>query len=205
MSQQHRSVQQALLASAVLLILVPLVRADEEADHNALRKMRATYEDALNNNDLSKIKPMLADGFSGVMLSGQEVKSFEDLQGFWNMVLGMVGKGGTHHVKVVADHTDFFGDVGISRGYNEESFHTADGKDYAFTAPWTAVTRRQNGEWKIFRAHSGLNPMDNVIVTEIVRRAKLLFGLSGLAAGLILGLLAGVLLGSKRAPRPSAA
>jgi ketosteroid isomerase-like protein len=164
----------------------PLQQSDE-ADHDALRKIRSTYEDALNNRDLEKIKPLLADGFSGVVLSGDEVRTFEDIQAFMNKVWEMTGEGGRHHVNVVADHTDLFGDLAVGRGHNEESFHTPDGKDYAFQAPWTVVARRQNGEWKIFRVHTGLNPMDNVIVTEIVRRTKVFYGLTALGLGLALG------------------
>ena len=205
MSRPHHSVWQTLSAFAMLLVLPPLVLSGQEADHNALRKLRATYEDALNSNDLTRLKPALADGFSGVMISGEEIKSLEDLQAFWKRIWDKIGPGGSYHVKVITDQTDFFGDVGVSRGYNEEVLRTAAGKEYIIHPRWTAVTRRQNGEWKIFRVHGGLNPVDNVIVTEIVGRAKLLFGLSGLAAGLILGLLFGVLLGKKRTPLPAAA
>ena len=205
MSRQHRTVWRALLAFATLLIVSTVVQADEEADHNALRKLRATYEDALNNNDMTKLKPALADGFSGVMISGDEIKSFEDLQAFWKRVWEMIGAGGSYHVNVVTDQTDFFGDVGVSRGYNEEVFHTAAGKEYVVRPKWTAVTRRQNGEWKIFRVHAALNPIDNVAITEKVYRAGQIFGFSGVAAGLILGLLVGALWGKKRAARPAAA
>ena len=163
------------------------LQQSEEADHDALRKIRAIYEDALNNRDLDKIKPLLADGFSGVVISGDEVRTFEDMQAFMNRVWDMTGEGGRHHVNVVADHTDLFGDLAVARGYNEESFHTADGKDYAFKAQWTVVARRQDGEWKIFRVHSGLNPMDNVIITEIVRRTKVSYGFAALGVGLALG------------------
>jgi hypothetical protein len=85
----------------------PLQQSDE-ADHDALRKIRSTYEDALNNRDLEKIKPLLADGFTGVVVSGDEVRTFEDMQAFMNKVWEMTGVGGRHHVNVVADHTDLF-------------------------------------------------------------------------------------------------
>jgi ketosteroid isomerase-like protein len=204
MSRRHRSVQPALFALATLLVFSSAAVADEEADHNALRKIRATYEDALNNNDLTKVKPLLADGFTGVMISGEEIKSFEDMQAFWKRVWGLIGVGGSYHVKVLTDQTDFFGDVGVSRGYTEEVFHTAAGKEFALRPRWTAVTRRQNGEWKIFRVHAAINPMDNVIVAEIVKRAKLTFGVSGLVAGLLLGLVVGSLWPKKNSPRPAA-
>jgi uncharacterized protein (TIGR02246 family) len=163
---------------------------NEHNDREALRKIRSTYEDALNNRDLEKIRPLLADDFTGVVISGDEVRSFEDIEAFLHKVWGMVGEGGKHHVEIGVDQTDFFGDLAVSRGYNDEVFHTAAGKEYAFRARWTVVARRQNGEWKIYRVHAGLNPMDNVIVTEIVGRAKMTFGLCGLAAGLVLGIAA---------------
>ena len=205
MSRQLRSVRQTLFAFLMLLFLSPVVLADEEADHNALRKLRATYEDALNNNGLTRLKPALADGFTGVMISGEEIKNYEDLQAFWKRVWDMIGSGGSYHVKVITDQTDFFGDVGVSRGYTEEVIRTAAGREYAVRPRWTAVTRRQNGEWKIFRVHAALNPIDNAAITEKVRRAGLVFGFSGLAAGLILGLLVGVIWGKKRFARPAAA
>jgi uncharacterized protein (TIGR02246 family) len=159
----------------------------DEADHNALRKIGATYEDALNSRDPDKIKPLLADGFTGVVVSGDEVRTFEDLQAFLKRVWDQTGEGGRHHVKVVADHTDLFGDLAVARGHIEESFHTSAGQDFAFQARWTVVARRQDGEWKIFRVHAGLNPMDNVIITEIVRRTKVFYGLAALGVGVVLG------------------
>jgi ketosteroid isomerase-like protein len=201
---RHRSIWRSLFVIATLLVFSSALWADEEADRSALRKISSTYEDALNSNDLAKLKPVLADGFTGVMISGDEIKSFEDLQAFWKKIWDLVGAGGTYHVKVVTDQTDFFGDVAVSRGYSEEVFHTAAGKEFAFRPRWTAITRRQNGEWKIYRVQGGINPMDNPIVTEIVGRARTTVGAIGLVAGLVLGFLAGGFLSRKKSPLPAA-
>jgi ketosteroid isomerase-like protein len=204
MFMHHRSIWRSLFVLAVLLVFSSMLQADDEADRNALRKISSTYEDALNSNDLAKLKPVLADGFTGVMISGDEIKSFDDLQAFWKKIWDLVGAGGSYHVKVVTDQTDFFGDVAVSRGYSEEVFHTGKGKEFAFRPRWTAITKRQNGEWKIYRVEGTLNPMDNAIITEIVRRARIIVGASGLLAGLVLGFLAGGLWSRKKSPRPAA-
>jgi ketosteroid isomerase-like protein len=202
---RHRFFWRSLFVFAILFVFSSALWADEEADRSALRKISATYEDALNSNDLAKLKPLLADGFTGVMISGDEIKSFEDLQAFWKKIWDLVGAGGSYHVTVVTDQTDFFGDVAVSRGYSEEVFHTAAGKEFAFRPRWTAITRRQNGEWKIYRVEGTVNPMDNAVVTEIVRRARITVGVSGVVAGLVLGFLAaGGLWGRKKSPRPAA-
>lgn len=209
MLQLYRSLPRTLFVFAAFLGFSSAVVAADDAgraaDHDALRKLRAAYEDAVNSNDLAKLKPLLADGFTGVMISGEEIKSFEDLQTFWKKAWDMLGAGGRYHVKVITDQTDFAGDLGISRGYTEELFHTAAGKDYAVQARWTAITRKQNGEWKVFRIQGSVNPLDNAGIAEMVKQAKIFFGAKGAAIGLALGLIIRSLWGKKQAPSPGAA
>ncbi len=190
-----------LFLFAALASLPTTLRADENADHDALRKLRAIYEDAVNTNDLSKLKPILGDGFTGVMISGEEIRSFEELQAFWKRAWDLMGAGGSYHVKVITDRTDFFGDIGISRGYTQELFRTASGKEYPVQARWTAITRRENGEWKVFRVQGAVNPMDNALITDMLRRVRLLFGVFGLATGLAFGLFLIRIIRRKNQPR----
>jgi ketosteroid isomerase-like protein len=207
MLQLKRYLPRMLFGFAVFLGLCSAVAAGDDtgrsADHDALRKLRAVYEDAVNNHDLAKLKPMLADGFTGVMISGEEVKSFDDLQAFWEKAWYMLGAGGRYHVKVITDQTDFSGDVGISRGYTEELFHTAAGKDYPVQARWTAITRKQNGEWKVFRVQGSINPLDNAGITEMVKQARIWSGALGAVIGLALGVIIRGLWGKRQAPRPA--
>ena len=209
MLQQNRCVPRMLVVFVAFLGLSSAVLAADDAgraaDHDALRKLRAVYEDAVNSNDLAKVKPLLAEGFTGVMISGEEIRSFEDLQAFWKKAWDMLGTGGRYHVKVITDQTDFAGDLGISRGYTEELFHTAAGKDYAVQARWTAVTRKQNGEWKVFRIQGSVDPLNNAAITDMVKQAKIYFGAGGAVIGLALGLIVRGLWGRKHAPPPIAA
>lgn len=191
MLQRNRLLPRTLLVFAALLSSSSAAMAADDAgraaDHDALRKLRAAYEDAVNSRDLAKLKPLLADGFTGVMISGEEIKSFEDVQAFWKRIWDRIGTGGRYHVNVITDQTDFDGDVGISRGYTEELIHTAAGKDYAVQARWTAITRKQNGEWKVFRIQGSVNPMDNAAIAYMLKQAKILFGAIGAVIGLALG------------------
>src|SRR5208337_4308476 len=96
----NRYLSRRLFVFAVVLGLFSFAAADDgdrAADHEALRKLRATYEDAVNGNNLAPLKPLLADGFTGVMISGEEIKSFEDLQAFWKRAWEMLGTGGRYH------------------------------------------------------------------------------------------------------------
>ena len=209
MSQQSRRLPRLLVALVAGLgsftAVAAAQEADRAADHDALRKLRATYEDAVNNNDLARLKPLLAEGFTGVMISGEEIRSFDELQAFWLKIRDMLGQGGRYHVKVITDQTDFVGDLGISRGYTEESFHTAAGKDYAVESRWTAITRKQNGEWKVFRIQGSINPLDNAGIADMLKKTKISFGAIGAAIGLAIGILVRTLLVKKQGAGPTAA
>ena len=63
------------------------------------------------------------------MISGDEIKSFEDLQAFWKKIWDLVGAGGSYHVTVVTgdaqvgrlfaslpfDHLLFTGSTAVGR------------------------------------------------------------------------------------------
>ena len=204
---ENRFLSRLLFAVAMFLSFSPAVLAagndGRDADRDALRKLSATYEDAVNNSDLKKLKPLFTEDFSVVMESSEEIKSFDNLEAFWKRIWGVLGSGGRYHVKVITDRTDFFGDLAVSRGYTEESFHTASGKDYAVQPRWTVITCKQNGEWKIFRVQGTINALDNPAITDMVKQARILFGTVGAILGLGLGfVLRGFLI--KRKARDSA-
>jgi ketosteroid isomerase-like protein len=209
MLQRSKFRPRILFAIALLLSFTPAVLAADndghDSDRDALRKLCATYEDAVNSNNLSKLKPLLADGFTGVMESAEEIKSYNDLEAFWKKIWVILGSGGRYHVKVITDQTDFIGDLAVSRGYTEESFHTTSGKDYAVQARWTAITCKQNGEWKIFRVQGTINALDNPAITEMVKQAKICFGAVGTILGLALGFILRGFLIKKKIPNPATA
>ena len=181
-----------LLLAAILSFPLALAAAEDPsraADYDALRHLRSTYEDALSSNNLAEVKPLLAAGFTGVMISGEEIKSYEDFEALWMRFRNRIGEGGKYQVKVITNQTDFFGDVGLSRGYTEETIHTAAGKEYQIRARWTAETRKEDGEWKIVRVQGTVNPIDNPAIHEMVNGTRLIFGASGAAAGFMLALL----------------
>jgi hypothetical protein len=127
------------------------------------------------------------------------------MQAFWKKIWDMLGTGGRIHMKLITDRTDFAGDVGISRGYTEELIHTGAGKDYPVQVRWTAITRKQNGEGKVFRIHGSINPFDNAGITDRVKQAKIIFGAIGAVIGLALGFIVRGLWRKKPEPRIVAA
>jgi len=185
----------------LVAILAPgILMAQDEAEHAALRKLRTAYEEALNSNQVEKLKPILAENFTGVMITAEEVKGFEELQAYWKKVWGLIGQGGRYQIKVNTDQTDFFGDISLSRGKTQELVQTGAGKEFRFGANWTAICQKRNGEWKILRVQGAMDPLENTFVVDTVRITKTFYGVGGLLLGIALGLATHLLRRSQSKP-----
>ena len=183
----------AVMLSCALLFASTDIRADEEADHAELRKIKAAYEEAVNKADPTKIAPYLSENVTGVMITGEEVKGFAGLEAYWKKIQQLMGPGGTYHVKVNADSTEFHGDVSISRGNTEDVVKLASGTEFRFTSFWTAVCRKENGAWKVVRMQATMDPVDNVFVKARVQTTKIAYGAIGVVSALLVVFFARVL------------
>lgn len=188
-----------LAGLSLLLLLSVCAVADEEQDRAALDRIRVAYEEAINNGDMSKFQPYLAKDFSGVMVTGESVQSYSDLVGYWKKIQSLLGPGGSIRTKVIVDRTDLFGDIALSRGATDETIHAGiTGRDYLVHQSWTAVLRRESGEWKVVRIHGSMDPITNVFVAVDVKIAKIAFGTGGLIVGFLLGLVMMMIVHRKR-------
>ncbi len=188
-----------ILAMAITMLACwnNVVRADEDADRAALRLIRTNYMDAVNSGDLTKIKNDLATNVTGVMVTGKAVEGYDGLVAYWNEVQQLIGPGGSYHVVVNVDKTDFFGDVAVSHGTTDETVRLPGGTELNFNGFWTAVCHKEGDAWKVVRMEATMDPVHNVFVTLQLKRAKLAYGMGGLIAGMILVLLARLVCGRK--------
>jgi ketosteroid isomerase-like protein len=178
-----------VVIATVLCCLNSIARADDDANRAALRMIRTNYEEAANSGDLSKFKSDLSDQVTGVMVTGEPVTGYDGLVSYWKGIQDLIGPGGSYHVTVNTDKTDLFGDIAVSRGTTEESVRLANGKELDFSSFWTAVCHKEDGKWKIFRMQATLNPVHNVFVSLQLGKAKLIYGIGGIVAGVMLVLL----------------
>jgi ketosteroid isomerase-like protein len=185
----RRSVAVATLVGAGLVS--PFVsRADDAADHNALRKARQVYEEAMNSGDLDKLRPYLAANSVHVAATGDEMQGIDGVKAFWRKIQSQVGSDATYHVEVNPDLSDLYGDIAIAHGLAKERIRsTALGLD--FDTRWLAIFHRENDGWKLVRSQATINAFDNPVVTLLVKRARWVFGVGGLLAGAAVGFLLG--------------
>ncbi|MGH7846755.1 MAG: YybH family protein [Candidatus Binatia bacterium] len=172
-----------------VLVMTSNLDADEQADHDALRKIKAVYEEAVKSDDLSRLLPHLSENLTAVTPTGEEVKGGQELQAYFKRIWDLIGKGGAYQVKVNVTNTDLYGDIAVSYGTTEEFVKSDAGKEYRFPMLWTAVAKREDNGWKAVRMHGSIDPLGNVFVKTQLNAIKWMYGVGGLIAGLVIGFL----------------
>lgn len=174
------------LKTPAILIACCLPLLASEPDKEALRELRATYERAIAARDLESLKPHLAEDFTAVMVTAEEVKGFAGILDYWKKVEDFIGEGGTYTVEVDADDTLFEGNLAIAKGTAKERVLRR-GKPIEFTTLWTAVARKEGDAWKLVRLHAGIDPVGNPIIAVLQGYRQWFIGLAALVAGLLIG------------------
>lgn len=171
----------------LLFLLVPcLPLLASEQDKVALRKLAATYEQAIADRDLSALKPHLAEDFTAVMITADEVKGFNGIVDYWTRVEEFLGEGGTYQVKLDPDDTIFEGDLAIAKGSALEQV-TRSGSAMEFTSQWTAIARRDGDAWKLVRIQASIDPVDNPIISSLQRMKLWTVGVVSVLGGVLIG------------------
>lgn len=175
------------LIPLLALCLTVSVHADD--DKQALRELRALYEKAVSEGDPQSLKPHLADDFTAVMVTAEEVTGHDGVLAYWEKVVEFVGDGGSYRVSLDPDDSIIEGDIAITKGRALEQVTLKSGKSIEFTSLWTAVARKEEGTWKLVRIHAAIDPIGNPIIAYLNRAKGWLLGGGGLLLGLIAGLL----------------
>ena len=98
----------------------PAPAANEEADHEALRRLKTAYEEAIRNNQIETLAGHFHADFHGVMVTGRAVNSFADVQQFWRDIRGLIGEGGTYTTTVNPERSVILGDIALARGTTDD-------------------------------------------------------------------------------------
>jgi ketosteroid isomerase-like protein len=179
----------------------PAASPEEEAEHEALRQLRSVYESAIRENRIDALAPHLHPDFHGVMVTGREVDSLDDLKTFWSDIRALMGDGGSYATTVNAERSVILGEIALARGTTDDVVTTSRRQEFRFKSSWTAVLQKEDGKWKLRRVQGTIDPVDNPFVREFTKRATT--GAAGVGAliGIVVGAVAAVLIGRRRAHR----
>jgi ketosteroid isomerase-like protein len=173
---------------------------DEEALHQELRGMKKIYEDAVNSGDLKTLAPVFGPQTSGVVATNEEFHTLDEMQEIFNRFKNSLGPGYTYRVTLNPERSLIYGDIAVCRGTSDEYVKISNGHEFNLTTRWTAVLRRENGQWHLLRSQVSMDPFHNSVTEYFFASVKKIYGGGGLAIGLVAGVLLGYLVrGRKKA------
>ena len=178
-----------LILLSLLVLPFGLFAQDDslEAEHDELRKLKVIFEEAVNKNELDKLKPHISENFSYVTISDEEYTDFEEFKKEWQIGREKLLEGGSYTLTMDPELSDIRGDIAICRGDSKNVIITGSGDRYEYTAKWTCVCVKENGEWKLLRAHSSINPFDNEILVSKVKSTLIKYASISALVGIVLG------------------
>lgn len=185
----------------ILVLLVSLLMSaaahaqspGTRADHEALRKLKGDATEAVNRRDYSAMRKLLRHPFMATVVTQDNFTDFDKLEAYFENLytrdfLRMKS------VSVAAEADDlsqiFEGPFAVTKGSTKERYELADGRTFDMDGRWTAVSLKENGEWKLLAIHTGANFLDNPVIAAI-EKSVVWTGLGGAAVGLLAGFAAG--------------
>lgn len=172
------------IITLLLALCLPVLAAEE--DKVALRNLKSIYEKAIASRDLATLKPHLAADFTAVMITADEVKGYGGILDYWKKVEDFLGKDGTYQVTIDPDDTIFEGNIAIAKGRANEHA-VRNGKTLDFVSQWTAIARKEGGEWKLVRIQASIDPVGNPIIKALQGYKEWFIGVAALVGGLLIG------------------
>jgi ketosteroid isomerase-like protein len=166
-----------------------------EAEHEALRALRARVEKAINQQDLSALEACLTPEFAFTSSDQTTVTTPQELADFYQqMFKGEKAPLQSLQVELRPEIlTRFLGpDTGYCFGEATEKYVLRDGRKLDFTARWTATVQKIDGQWLVAAAHVGVDFMHNPFLDRVKSACVQLAAgatLGGLALGALIVLL----------------
>ena len=197
---KKRMLVKAVMVAGFMLVAARAGSAQDaaESDHEALRKLRDVFQEAAARNDMDLMKPYLAPEFSIVTFTDKEFTDFETFKAQWQATRkAMLGQSGSYKVELDPERSLIMGDFALCRGNSRNVMVNDSGRKFVFTAHWTVICRKIDGNWKIVRGHNSLDPFRNPMLTYGVKKIVIQTGVIAFLVGLGLGV-GGMLLKRRR-------
>ena len=185
-----------------VLFVVSVASAQDAApnpaeDHDGLRALAATMEQALNKRDLDALLANVDDNVAFTAMNAEAGYGKEHIRNYFDRMMNGPDKI-VQDIKVdfVPDQLSvFYGpDLAVSAGNAASHYELTNGMKFDIDARWTATLVRKEGRWLVGGFHYSANVFRNPIMEQ--QRKFLLITAGGVA--LVLALV-GFYLGRRRA------
>jgi hypothetical protein len=190
------------IALCVMLLGRPLLaqNASQAADHEALRKLKTDVITAINTRNVQSMDTLLHKPFMSTLITQDSFTDIERLKAYFD---GLFTRPVLRINKITMEAEPdeqaqiYTGTFAVARGSTKEVYELGDGRTYTIPGRWTATTIKDNGQWKVLAVHTGVNFIDNPVMTA-VEKSTLYFGAGGVAVGAVIGFVLGFFIHRKR-------
>ncbi len=142
---------------------------DREADHAALRTLLTEAAEALNNRELDRLTDFFTDNFVLTAVDQTVLTDRASIKAYYEKMLCRDDSPvSSFHVAPKAEILTQFVDTNTGYCYGtSEDIYTVrkNGRQVTMTSRWTALVVKKEGDWKIAAIHSGVNFLDNPVLT----------------------------------------
>jgi ketosteroid isomerase-like protein len=177
-----------------------------QADHDALRKLKSDVTVAANNRDYAAMQKALHQPFMTTLVTQDSFTDFGKLKDYFESLYtrDMLRM---KNVSIAAEADElsqiYQGTFAVTKGSTKEHYELTDGRSFDMDGRWTAVSLKENEEWKLLAVHTGTNFLDNPVLNAI-EKSVVWFGVGGAAIGLIVGFVFGWMFRKNRAGKSAA-
>jgi len=191
------------LALAVIVCTSSVLAAgagDREADHEALRALRAKVAKAIVARDQDALAACLCEQFCFTSVDQTLLTSKDEIAAHFERMFGrddspLVSMTTQPEASIL---TRFLSDdVGYCYGTAKDTYTLRDAREVVMDNRWTVTLVKEKREWKVAAAHVGTNFLDNPVLDRVVSSGRKL-ALGALVAGLVVGVLLGRLSSRRR-------
>lgn len=137
---------------------------ERTVDHDELRALKAKVIKAINSRDIDTLRSCFAKEFSFTTIDQTVITNEKELQSYYDkMFVGEDAIVESLTIEAEADiETRFTSEnTGYNYGSTVETYKLKSGKSTVFNSRWSAFIVKEDGQWKIASAHTGVNFMDN--------------------------------------------
>lgn len=172
-----------------------------QVDHEALRTLKSRAVQAVNGRDYALARSILHEPFMATVITQDSFNDFDKLKAYFEgLYTRSFLRMKTISMTAEADELSqiYSGTFALTRGSTKERYELADGRSFDMDGRWTAVSMKENEDWKVLAVHSGTNFLDNPVLAAI-ERSVMQFAAGGLVLGLAIGFVGGWLFTRRRA------
>ena len=138
-----------------------------EADHEQLRQLLTTVQEAVNNDQLELVEAHLHQDYVITVMNQEVVTKDWTLKQLFNEWF----KKPDAFIKslkiapVASIETKIYdGRFGVCYGTSTDSYELADGRSFDFNSKWTATMIKEGDQWKLLALHVGVDPIENTLI-----------------------------------------